>query len=144
MIRALASALLLAGCAKGEDPAIAAAKARLPRASYQVPTTDLRVSYLHAGAPDGRTVIFVHGTPGSAQAWTDYLITVPDGLRYVAVDRPGLGKVGQAMRCRRSNVRQRLWRRCSAAIRLRFWSGTAWVLRLWPCSPPITHIRSAA
>jgi pimeloyl-ACP methyl ester carboxylesterase len=92
MIRWAAVALLLAGCTRGEDPAIAAAKERLPRASYPVPALGLRVSYLHAGAPNGQTVIFVHGTPGSARGWADYLIAVPEGYRFIAVDRPGFGR----------------------------------------------------
>lgn len=88
----LAALLMLGACSRGEDPAIETAKARLPRSSYTAPRTGLHVSYLHAGSPKGRTVIFVHGTPGSAQGWADYLIAVPDGLHYIAVDRPGFGR----------------------------------------------------
>lgn len=92
MIRGAAGALLLLGaCSGADDPAAAAAKERLQRASYGVPSLGLRVSYLHAGAPDGHTIVFVHGTPGSAEGWADYLVGVPDGLRYIAVDRPGFG-----------------------------------------------------
>jgi len=39
-------------------------------------------------------VIFIHGTPGSADGWSDYLLNVPDGFDYVAVDRPGFGASG--------------------------------------------------
>jgi len=49
------------------------------------------VSFLEAGLVSGRRIIFVHGTPGSASGWGDYLIGVPDGYRYIAVDRPGYG-----------------------------------------------------
>lgn len=89
---AAAGLLLLCACSRGEDPAIGAAKARLPRSSYAVPPLGLRVSYLHAGERSGRPIIFVHGTPGSADGWSDYLIAVPHGLRYIAVDRPGFGR----------------------------------------------------
>jgi pimeloyl-ACP methyl ester carboxylesterase len=33
----------------------------------------------------------VHGTPGSATAWTDYLLSPPPGIELVALDRPGFG-----------------------------------------------------
>jgi pimeloyl-ACP methyl ester carboxylesterase len=50
-----------------------------------------KISALVAGSSDGQQVIFVHGTPGSAEGWADYLITVPPGFQYVALDRPGFG-----------------------------------------------------
>ena len=49
------------------------------------------VSYLQTGSADGRRIIFVHGTPGSARGWADYLLDVPDGHSYFALDRPGYG-----------------------------------------------------
>jgi pimeloyl-ACP methyl ester carboxylesterase len=52
------------------------------------------VSYLESGAPGGRLVVFVHGTPGDAHGWADYLMHVPDGFRYLALDRPGFGASG--------------------------------------------------
>lgn len=42
----------------------------------------------------GRRVIFIHGTPGSADDWSDLLLKVPAGFDYVAVDRPGFGSSG--------------------------------------------------
>ena len=36
-------------------------------------------------------MILVHGTPGSATAWTDYLLSPPPGIELVALDRPGFG-----------------------------------------------------
>lgn len=38
-----------------------------------------------------QTVIFVHGTPGSATAWKDYIHNVPPGFRFLSIDRPGFG-----------------------------------------------------
>lgn len=52
------------------------------------------LSYLDAGDERGQPVIFVHGTPGEAMGWIDYLATVPKGMRYIAIDRPGFGKSG--------------------------------------------------
>ncbi len=49
-----------------------------------------------AGDARGLRVIFIHGTPGSAGAWDDFLADVPEGLEYVAVDRAGFGKSGPA------------------------------------------------
>ncbi len=49
------------------------------------------VSFLQMGSPDGRRVIFVHGTPGNANGWADFLLNVPAGRLYVALDRPGYG-----------------------------------------------------
>ncbi len=57
------------------------------------------VSYLQIGALSGRRVIFVHGTPGNAKGWVDYLLDVPDGRQHIAVDRLGYGSStpGQAV-----------------------------------------------
>ncbi len=51
-----------------------------------------QVSYLAMGDERGKRVIFVHGTPGSADGWVDYLMHVPDGYYYIAIDRPGFGQ----------------------------------------------------
>jgi pimeloyl-ACP methyl ester carboxylesterase len=52
------------------------------------------LSYLDAGDERGQPVIFVHGTPGEAMGWIDYLTAVPKGMRFIAIDRPGFGKSG--------------------------------------------------
>ncbi len=52
------------------------------------------LSYLESGEPKGRLVVFVHGSPGNARGWADYLLHVPAGFHYIAVDRPGFGKSG--------------------------------------------------
>ncbi|HSB24488.1 MAG TPA: alpha/beta fold hydrolase [Burkholderiaceae bacterium] len=49
------------------------------------------MSYLRAGDAGGARVIMVHGTPGSATAWTDYLLSPPPGIELLALDRPGFG-----------------------------------------------------
>jgi pimeloyl-ACP methyl ester carboxylesterase len=69
----------------------------LQRLHYDAPAPlDFRVSYLRRGDSRGRRVIFVHGTPGSARGWADYLLNVPAGHEYLAVDRPGFGQSGPA------------------------------------------------
>jgi pimeloyl-ACP methyl ester carboxylesterase len=50
-----------------------------------------RISFLRSGHPAGPSVVLVHGTPGSATGWADYLITPPAGADVVALDRPGFG-----------------------------------------------------
>ena len=85
--------LTLAGCAipgpatSGEEMA-----AQLPHRAVQLAAYQL--SYIEAGDPAGHLVVFVHGTPGEAEAWADYLMTVPKGYHYVAIDRPGFGQSG--------------------------------------------------
>jgi pimeloyl-ACP methyl ester carboxylesterase len=49
------------------------------------------LSYLRAGDATGPRVIFVHGTPGDASAWLDYLAEPLPGWEAIAVDRPGFG-----------------------------------------------------
>jgi pimeloyl-ACP methyl ester carboxylesterase len=53
-----------------------------------------RVNYLEGGERRGRQVVFVHGTPGSARGWVDYLLQVPAGFHHLAIDRPGFGASG--------------------------------------------------
>lgn len=66
--------------------------AAIERKSVKLPASGKGVvSYLQAGSGDGRRVIFVHGTPGSARGWAEYLLNVPAGYTYLALDRPGYG-----------------------------------------------------
>lgn len=52
------------------------------------------MSFLESGDPNGELVVFVHGTPGEAEAWADYLMSPPAGFHYIAIDRPGFGRSG--------------------------------------------------
>ncbi|HEU5293904.1 MAG TPA: alpha/beta fold hydrolase [Burkholderiaceae bacterium] len=54
------------------------------------------MSYLRAGETGGARVIMVHGTPGSATVWADYLLSPPPGIELLALDRPGFGSSGPA------------------------------------------------
>lgn len=55
-----------------------------------------RVSYLCSGDPAGLRIIFVHGTPGNAEGWAEYLLNPPPGVELMALDRPGFGHSGPA------------------------------------------------
>ena len=52
------------------------------------------LSFLRSGNPKGTRLILVHGTPGAATGWADYLANPPPGLEVVALDRPGFGQSG--------------------------------------------------
>jgi pimeloyl-ACP methyl ester carboxylesterase/membrane protein DedA with SNARE-associated domain len=62
----------------------------LPRHSVEAPGH--RLSVLRAGDPGGVPVLLVHGTPGSAEGWANWLIEPPPGFHLIAVDRPGFGQ----------------------------------------------------
>ena len=49
--------------------------------------------YVETGNPKGPNLVFVHGSPGSWDAWKGYLVdsTLKENYRLIAVDRPGFG-----------------------------------------------------
>jgi len=65
------------------------------RQSIQVGApVDAQVSVLRSGPPDGQRLILVHGTPGAASEWADFLLDPIANLQVVALDRPGFGHSG--------------------------------------------------
>lgn len=84
--------LIAASLAGAAQFAGAQADAGPERINYEA--DGIRMAALRAGDTDGVRVIFIHGTPGSAGAWDDYLADVPSGFEYIAVDRPGFGESG--------------------------------------------------
>jgi len=52
------------------------------------------ISFLRSGDPKGVRIILVHGTPGKAEGWSDYLLDPPVGCEVVALDRPGFAQSG--------------------------------------------------
>ena len=50
------------------------------------------LNLLRSGDPDGAPVLLIHGTPGSALGWSNWLADPPKGFHLVAVDRPGFGR----------------------------------------------------
>lgn len=67
--------------------------AALERRRVDVPgPPDFKISFLRAGPARAPRLIYVHGTPGAATAWADYLVHPrPDG-ESIAFDRPGFGE----------------------------------------------------
>lgn len=86
--------LALAACGFPGPATNPEAAAHLHRAVLNEPSRGYSISYLKEGDPEGQRVLFVHGTPGDAAGWTDYLMDVPEGFEYVAADRPGFGESG--------------------------------------------------
>jgi pimeloyl-ACP methyl ester carboxylesterase len=62
---------------------------QLRRSAHFAPTG--AVAVLAGGPQDAPRVIFVHGSPGAAADWAEYLLDPPAGREAVAIDRPGFG-----------------------------------------------------
>jgi pimeloyl-ACP methyl ester carboxylesterase len=91
---AVSVALAAVGCAPpGPRTSEAATDALRDRIAVAAPLNN-DVSFLRAGDGGGPRVILVHGTPGSASSWADYLLAPPTGTEVVALDRPGFGSSG--------------------------------------------------
>lgn len=56
-----------------------------------------KLSYLAAGDPSGRKVVFVHGTPGDASDWAGFLAAPAEAQHRLAIDRPGFGESAAIM-----------------------------------------------
>jgi len=82
------------GCAPPGPQASASATDALRQSLTVGAPLHATISYLRAGNPTGPRVVLVHGTPGSATAWADYLLDPPAGLEVVALDRPGFDHSG--------------------------------------------------
>jgi len=91
---AVGVALATVGCAP-PGPKVPADATQAMRASAAVGAPlNATVSFLRAGNAGGPCVVLVHGTPGSATGWADYLTTPPPGSEVIAIDRPGFGASG--------------------------------------------------
>ena len=91
---ALGVALAAIGCAPPGPRAAEDATEHLRQHVGLEPPLSAQLSYLRAGDPLGPLLILVHGTPGSATGWADYLLNPPTGMDVVALDRPGFGHSG--------------------------------------------------
>lgn len=65
----------------------------------------VQISAIQNGDVFAQRVIYVHGTPGAATAFTRYLKNPVEGLYAVSIDRPGFGKT-KPMRAEPSLARQ--------------------------------------
>jgi pimeloyl-ACP methyl ester carboxylesterase len=93
-VSALAVLLTALGCAP-PGPHRPVEQTEALRRSLQLHAPiEATLSTLVAGDPNGQRVVLVHGTPGSAEGWTDYLLAPPPGIELVAIDRPGFGHSG--------------------------------------------------
>ena len=64
----------------------------IERQSIRVPSSKTdTVSFLQMGPSAGRRIVFIHGTPGNAKGWVEYLLKVPAGRLHIALDRLGYG-----------------------------------------------------
>ncbi|MCW5636278.1 MAG: alpha/beta fold hydrolase [Rubrivivax sp.] len=72
-------------------PAAAAGTPPAPTRHVAVAPGGRAVSYLAAGTPGAPRLVLVHGTPGRAEGWMDYLRAPPGGFEVLAPDRPGFG-----------------------------------------------------
>jgi len=93
---ALSVLLAAAGCAPPGAKAPEAATEPLRAEVRLGAPTFAMLSYLHAGDSHGTRLILVHGTPGAATAWSDYVLSPPPGMEVLALDRPGFGRSGPA------------------------------------------------
>lgn len=94
------AALVFGGCQMPGPKATPEQIGALPRAMLDERVGVPRVSYLHA-APKGvdattadelPRVIYIHGTPGDATGWADFLVEPIAGLHADSVDRAGFGR----------------------------------------------------
>lgn len=98
LLSALGVALAAVGCAP-PGPRLPASATEGLRRTISLPASSassatVPISYLASGLPGSTRLILVHGTPGSATAWADYLLEPPAGAEVLALDRPGFGQSG--------------------------------------------------
>jgi pimeloyl-ACP methyl ester carboxylesterase len=91
---AISVALAAVGCAPPGPHSDESATAAMRHTLAVGAPLNTAISYLRAGDMHGTCIIFVHGTPGSAKAWTDYLVDPPPAADVIALDRPGFGSSG--------------------------------------------------
>jgi pimeloyl-ACP methyl ester carboxylesterase len=91
-LSAIAVVMTTVGCAPPGPKLSALQTEALRQTMYVGPPVNANISYLRAGDAKGTRVILVHGTPGSALGWTDYLLDPPPGIEIIALDRPGFGR----------------------------------------------------
>jgi pimeloyl-ACP methyl ester carboxylesterase len=89
---ALAVVLTTLGCSPPRPRLSTDGIDRLRQTMHVGVPLNANLSYLLAGA--GHRMIFIHGTPGSALGWVDYVREPLAGSQSMALDRPGFGASG--------------------------------------------------
>jgi pimeloyl-ACP methyl ester carboxylesterase len=71
-------------------------QAKHPPAFHEYTVGERSIHYAATGRPDTQPVVFIHGTPGSWQAFAEYMAddTLASKAYLISVDRPGFGKSG--------------------------------------------------
>ena len=87
----IGASLILAGCSVPK-PTTKPDMVERYRKQLTVKSDELLISYLENGNSSGQLYVMVHGTPGSATGWADYVESPPAGSHILAIDRPGFGK----------------------------------------------------
>lgn len=84
---------LIAGCIPGPASDRASINA-IERLEYPatIRSETFTLSALRAGPTDAPRLIYVHGTPGDATAFADYILNPIEGFESISIDRPGFGK----------------------------------------------------
>lgn len=90
-IGAVVAALCISSCSMPGPVSKPEQIAALQRASIESSPDAPILSYLHAGNSSDPCIIYIHGTPGSADAWADFLTDPVPGFEAIAVDRLGFG-----------------------------------------------------
>jgi len=98
-IISLFTATATTACAKApydKDKMEALLQAKHPPAFHEYTVGDRSIHYAATGRPDTRPVVFIHGTPGSWQAFAEYMAddALASKAYLISVDRPGFGKSG--------------------------------------------------
>jgi len=85
-------AVCLAGCMGAPYPTGRPAELVPGGSSVEAQVQGRRLHWVESGDADAPPVLFIHGTPGSWEAFADYLSAPAlSGYRLIAVDRPGFG-----------------------------------------------------
>jgi len=62
------------------------------RKTVLVEGSQIQISFLENRLSDDQLYVFVHGTPGAASGWADYINDPPPNSAVIAIDRLGFGK----------------------------------------------------
>jgi len=84
----------VSGCGfPGLEPTEELVARGVARFTYTAPERDgWSIIALRSGREGARRIVYVHGTPGAAGGWGNYILDPVEGAESVALDRPGFGR----------------------------------------------------
>lgn len=91
-ISALLPLALGAGCSLPGPNSSADARRAIETFEYRAPTGRVHARRAGGGSGSGPREIYVHGSPGDATAFDDFLLAPALGGEAIAIDRPGFGR----------------------------------------------------